>query len=214
MIPSKQSSFYDGQLVKRELFDTTGKIISSSEYEAYSDSIFSLYEYAADGYITQIIKKASENNVLTITYTYDSLGRITRITNYGSERKDYVCKYNKKGNLTLKQGYEYYPKFDKKGNTIPNETEKVLVDEIRYKYDRKNNLIEEKVKINGRHIRTTRYKYNKKNLKVEEINKYLGNTVRYKYKYDKKLKLIEYVRYNIDGSKSYFKVEYQYYEET
>jgi hypothetical protein len=115
--------------------------------------------------------------------------------------------------LILKQGFEYYPKFDKNGKTIPNENEKILVDEIRYKYDKRNNLIEEKVKINGRHIRTTRYKYDKNNLKIEEINKYLGNTVRYKYKYDKDMKLTGYVRYNIDCSKSYFKVEYQYYED-
>ncbi len=213
MVPNKKSSFYDGQLVKRELFDTTGKLLTRSEYEAYSDSIYSVYEYAEDGYLSQITKKASANNVLTITYTYDSLGRITRITNYGSEHKDYVCKYDKRGNLVLRQGYEYYPKFDKKGKTIPNETEKILVDEIKYKYNRKNNLIQEKVKINGKHIRTTKFRYNKKNLKTEEVNKYLGNRVKYKYKYDKNLRLIEYVRYNIDGSRSYFKVEYQYYEE-
>lgn len=212
IVPSKKSDFYNGRLTKRETYDTTGKLISSSEYEAYSDSIYSTYEYDAEGYLIQIVKQASENNVLTITYTYDSTGKILRITNYGSERKDYGCVYNSKGNLIVKKGYAYYPKFDEKGNIIPNENDIVLVDEIKYKYDKHNNLIKEQVKINGKLIRTTRYKYDKNNLKIEEINKYLGNRVKYKYKYDKDKKLTEFIRYNINGSKSYFKVEYEYYE--
>ena len=214
MVGNAKDSFYDGKLVKIENVDTAGKIISTSEYEAYSDSVFSLFKYFDDGYLSEVTKRASANNVLTITYTYDSLGHITRISSYGSERKDYICKYDKAGNLVKKLGYAYYPKFNNKGQKIPNKTDKVLVDEIRYKYDKQNNLISEKVKINGKHIRTTTYKYNKSGLILEELNKYLGNTVRYKYKYDNELKLIEYIRYNIDGSKSYFKIEYEYYNET
>ena len=212
VVPDSKSDFYDGRLTKKETYDTTGKLITSSEYEAYADSISSKYDYDEDGYLIQIVKQASENNILTITYTYDSTGKIIRITNYGTERKDYKCEYDSKGNLILKKGYSYYPKFDDKGNVIPNEYDIVLSDEIRYKYDKHNNLIKEQVKINGKLIRTTTYKYNKDNLKTEERNKYLGNRVIYKYKYDKDKKLTEYVRYNIDGSKSYFKVEYEYYE--
>ncbi len=211
LVPDKTADFYDGKLTKIERLDTLGRTVSVSEYEAYSDSIYSVFKYSEDSHLIEIVKKASENNVFTITYNYDTNGRITRISTYGSERKDYVCKYDKKGNLVLKLGYEYYPKFNDNGQTIPNETEKVLTDEIKYKYDKKNNLIQEKVKINGKHISTATYKYNKQGLKIEEINKYLGNTVRYKYKYDKDNKLIEFVRHNIDGSKNYFKVEYQYY---
>ena len=214
LVPDKNADFYDGKLTKIERIDSLGKTISTSEYEAYSDSVYSTYKYADDGYLIEIVKKAAENNVLTITYHYDSTGHITRISTYGGERKDFTCKYDKKGNLVLKLGYEYFPKFDNNGKTIPNETQKMLVDEIKYFYDKKNNLIKEKVKINGKHIRTSTYRYNKQGLKIEEINKYLGNKVRYKYTYDKNNKLIEFVRYNIDGSKNYFKVEYQYYNES
>jgi len=212
LVPSRKSDFYDGQLTKRETFDKSGRLISSSEYELYADSVYSTYKYDTFGYLMQVTKKASENNALTINYFYDTLGHISSITSYGSERKDYKCKYDKRGNMILKQGYAYHTKFDKSGNVIHNEYDIVPVDEVKYKYDRENNLISEKVKINGKLIRTTTYKYNKQNLIIKEINKYLGNRVTYIYKYDKDLKLVEYVRYNINGTKSYFKVEYEYFD--
>jgi len=211
IVPAKESQFAAGKLVKVTSYDTTGRTTSISEYEAYADSTNTKFEYLYDNYISKVTTKASADNILSVSYSYDSLGRISSIHHSGSDRKDYLCEYDGTGNLVRKLGYQYYPKLDKSGNPIPNDSDKVLVDEIKMKYDKQNNLQEEIVKINGKLISKTNYKYNKNNLKTEEKSKYLGNTITYKYNYDDRMLLKSIERHNINGTKSYFVVEYDYY---
>jgi len=211
VVPSKKSSFMDGSLVKISHFDSTGKVSSVSEYEAYADSTNTTYTYFDDGYLSYVKTRASEDNVLIVKYSYDSLGRVTKIYHSGSDRKDFECFYDQEGNLIKKLGYQYYPKLDKRGKPLSNDSDMVLVDEIELKYNKSNKLVNENVKINGKLISKTTYKYNKDFQKTEEKAKYLGNTITYKYEYDDNMLLKSFVRYNINGTKSYFKVEYEYF---
>ena len=212
LIPNKNSSFSEGKLTKVNYFEKDGKLVYSSDYETYSDSMGTVYYYYQDGYLQSLKRIASESNQLLVTYNYDSTGKIIKLVNSGSEYKEYECYYDSKGNLVKKLGYIYYPKTDDSGFVKPNYHEKLLADEYYLKYDKSNNITEEKTKLNGRLINLAKYKYNKQNLKQEETNFYLGNKVRYIYLYDDTFKLTDITRVNIDGSKSFFKVEYEYYD--
>jgi hypothetical protein len=212
IVPTKESAFSDGKLTKVNHYEKDGKIIYTSDYEAYFDSTGTVFSYFQDGYLQSVKKIASESNQLLLTYDYDTTGKIIKLISSGSEYKEYECYYNGKGNMIKKLGYIYYPKTDDSGFVKPNYHERLLVDEYIYKYDKNNNVAEEATKINGKLINKTKYKYNKQNLKSDELNQYLGNKVKYIYFYDTSMKLTEITRINIDGSKSYFKVEYEYFE--
>ncbi len=205
-------SFSNGRLIKVTHFDPDGKITNFSEYESTEDSLNSKFEYYNDGYLQTQIKTAAAANTLKTSFRYDSLGRYTSIASSGAEYREYEFIYDKKGNLIKKNGYTYYPKTDKKGNVIDSESDRILVDIYEFKYDKQNNLIEEKVKSNGRLLSTTKFKYGKSKQKLNEQIVFLGNKVKINYLYDDNLKMTGYIKINIDGSKSYYKTEYEYYQ--
>ncbi len=205
-------SFSNGRLIKVTHFDPDGKIINLSEYESTEDSLNSRYEYHSDGYLKTQMKTAAAANTLITSFNYDSLGRYTTITSSGAEYREYELIYDKKGNLIKKNGYTFYPKTDKLGNVVESESDRILVDKYEFKYDKQNNLIEERVKSNGRLLSTTKFKYGKSKQKLNEQIAFLGNKVKINYLYDDNLKMTGYIKINIDGSKSYYKTEYEYYQ--
>lgn len=205
------NSFSLGKLVKVTNYDPDGKILSLSEYESTEDSLNTRFEYFNDGYLKTQIKTAAGANSLVTSFNYDSLGKYTSISSSGSEYREYEIIYDKKGNLLKKHAYSYYPKTDKLGNVIEAEQDRILADIYEFKYDKQNNLIEEKVKSNGRLLSTTKYKYGKSKQKLNELIVFLGNKVKINYLYDENLKLTGYIKTNIDGSKSIYKAEYEYY---
>lgn len=207
VVSTAKSNFVDGRLVKITYYDTLGMIVNISEYEEFLDSVNTTFLYQDNLPIT-IIKKASEDNYLTIEYTYDSLDRVLFINNYGTERKYIQCKYDNLNRIKEKVGFSIYPAKD----NSEKDSNLIETDRINYKYDKDNNLIEEITYLNKKLISKTIYRYNKQNLIDEETSTYLGNRVKYKYFYNQNLLLREIIRYNINGTKTYFKVEYDYYK--
>ena len=208
----KQSDNFDtGILVMVDNYDSQGRLKKQISYEEYEDSTHTEYDYYPDGYIkTKKVTSASSQPLIS-NYTYDSLGRYVSIKNTTGEYRDYEFVYDNKGNLIKKLGYTFIAIVDDNGKVNESEKVRTLVDEHNFKYDKKFNLIEESFINKKQLFYTSKFKYDKKGNRIETSTVYLGNKVKYIYKYDDKNKLSEEIKFNIDGTKTYFKYSYEFY---
>ena len=208
----KQTDNFDtGILVMINNYDIQGRLKKQISYEEYEDSTHTEFDYFPDGYIkTKKVTSASSQPMIS-NYYYDSLGRYTSIKNTNGEYREYEFIYDNQGNLIKKLGYTFITILDENGKVKESEKARTLVDEHNFKYDKKNNLIEESFINKKQLFYTTKFKYDKKGNKIETNTIYLGNKVKYIYKYDESMKLFEEIKFNIDGSKTFFKYSYEFY---